>query len=638
MPNRLSYIHKMWKNRQNRIAVSTVVLILLTLATTNVIRAAPNAEARAETVGQLWADYDPREEPLAARISKEWVENDNTYRLVSYNVGTFKGKMARMAAYYGFPKNAERVPGLLHIHGGGQRAFLNEVQYYAGQGYACISINWGGKDLGEESLGQDGITDWGAIDPTQNHPGQYMSFLPSSHTIETHESPKNCSWYPLTIACRRALTFLEQQSEVDPDRLGVYGHSMGGTLTFYVAGTDSRVKAAVPSVGGPGFLTYDVEGLPGTARRFSGSDVEWFRRTMGHQSYAPSVSCPILFLGATNDFNSRMDHVYKTYSLMLHENKRFTFAPHLNHRFKPSAAVCRPLWLGRNLKKSGSITPTPQANLLLHTGKHIPIHEVKPANPSQVVTVEIYYSSDRDAIARFWRSAPVVRQGDSWVAECPIMTTDEPLFAFANVSYKLDGIYEVLHHGTTDTYTVSSLLNTESPEQLKAAGVKATDRSSLLIDDFANGFKDWYVLSKNNPHHWVYSTRKITDAKWKGPEGASLSLKLKALRDNRIVVVLFENEWRGYRGKRRTYAAEVPLKGSEDWQKVILTKQDFKQVSINSREEGDPVYPLSQWNEIDRLEIRAYYDIVANGKASKLGTPQWQGPQPELRELRWIPQ
>jgi len=613
-----------------------VRFLFLILALPNMTWAGNTLAVTAKDIGELWSDYDPRAESLEVRISKEWAEEGNTYRLVSYNVGTFKGTKARMAAYYGFPKNDGKAPGLLQIHGGGQKAFLSEVRYYVKRGYACISINWGAKDLGEKSPGQHDATDWGAIDPTQSHPGQYMSFLPGPHTIESFESPKNCSWYPLVISCRRALTFLEQQPEVDANRLGVYGHSMGGALTFYVAGTDSRVKAAVPSVGGPGFLSYDVDGLPGTARRFGGSDVEWFRRTMGHQSYAPHVKCPILFLGATNDFNSRMDHVHKTYSLIPHEDKRFAFAPHLNHRFTPSAAVCRPLWLDCHLKKSFSFPQTPKSNLIVNTNSHIPLFQVRPNKVSQVVDVEVYYSSDRDAIARFWRSAHVVRKGDSWIAECPVMSTEEPLFAFANVSYKLNERQEVLHHGYTDTYTISSLLHSASPEELKAARIKPTERSSLLIDDFAEGFRDWYALSKDNPHHWVYSTRKITAPKWKGPVGARLSLKLKCLESNKLVVVLFENEWRGYRGRRRTYAAEVSLQGANGRQTIRLDTQDFRQVYKNSRDEMGERRRLSKWSEIDRLEIRAYYDIVLNGEATKLGTLKWQGPQPEFKELRWV--
>jgi hypothetical protein len=39
---------------------------------------------------------------------------------------------------------------------------------------------------------------------------------------------------------------------------------------------------------------------------------------------------------------------------------------------------------------------------------------------------------------------------------------------------------------------------------------------------------------------------------------------------------------------------------------------------------------------MDRLEIRAYYDVVLRQEAKKLGTPKWKGPQPELKELRWV--
>ena len=73
---------------------------------------------------------------------------------------------------------------------------------------------------------------------------------------------------------RRGLTFLEQQSEVDAQRLGVYGHSMGGNLTLYVAGTDQRVQVAAPSVGGQGFRTVPWKLLPQQRRRVPKGDPE----------------------------------------------------------------------------------------------------------------------------------------------------------------------------------------------------------------------------------------------------------------------------------------------------------------------------------------------------------------------------
>lgn len=46
-----------------------------------------------------------------------------------------------------FPAGAESIPGLPHVHGGGQSGSLDGVIADAKNGYASFSINWGGNDL-----------------------------------------------------------------------------------------------------------------------------------------------------------------------------------------------------------------------------------------------------------------------------------------------------------------------------------------------------------------------------------------------------------------------------------------------------------------------------------------------------------
>lgn len=48
---------------------------------------------------------------------------------------------------------------------------------------------------------------------------------------------------------RSAITFLQAQEQVDPERIGVWGTSFGGAHAPYVAGVDPRVKVAVGQVG-----------------------------------------------------------------------------------------------------------------------------------------------------------------------------------------------------------------------------------------------------------------------------------------------------------------------------------------------------------------------------------------------------
>ncbi len=48
---------------------------------------------------------------------------------------------------------------------------------------------------------------------------------------------------------RNAVTFLQQQSEVDPERIGLLGVSLGGANVSYAAGVEERVKATVSVCG-----------------------------------------------------------------------------------------------------------------------------------------------------------------------------------------------------------------------------------------------------------------------------------------------------------------------------------------------------------------------------------------------------
>ena len=592
-------------------------LVLLAVFTCGPARA---AEAP-RTVESLWADYDPRREPLDAKVVREWEEGGVVFRYVTYHIGKFKGVPARMAAFYAFPKGGRRLPGLLHLHGGGQRAFLHEVTYYAKRGYGCLSINWGGREM-EKARPGDPNTDWGAVDPTQKNVAGYFTLKPGPKQLDPAQSPRNNNWHLLTVGARRGLTFLERQPEVDPDRLGVYGLSMGGSLTVYVAGTDKRLKAAVPQVGGSGFTTYPWPLLPEQTKLTPDGDVALYRATVDLESYAPHIRCPLLYLGASNDFHGVMDHTYRTGALAPHGNIRYAFAPHLNHRFTPEFEIAAPLWLDQHLKGNFEFPATPQSKLVLDTNDRVPVFHVTPDVSKPIERVAIYYSLDADPRARFWRSAEAHREGNGWTARLPLMSLEQPLFAFANVYYRLDKPQTPMFSRPTQAFAISSLLHAAAPEELKRAKTAATDRPSLAIDDFSHGFRDWYLLSADNPQHWQYWTRKINDPKWRGRPGHRLCFDVRSADPNRLVVVLTENCFRPYRGKQQDFLAVAALKGG-DWQPVSLTPTDFKTL------EGQP---LKGWEQGDELGWRAYYD--AGGKI-RAGSDRWSGVQPSLGNLRW---
>lgn len=606
----------------SRIGIGLIAL-LLTLSLDSPVVA---DDATPRTVDELWKEWDPRRAPLDAKVIREWTDEGIVYRYVVYAVGTFKGVKSRVAAFYGFPQRARQLPGLLHLHGGGQRAFLHEVAYYAKRGYACLSINWGGREM-ERAKAGDPNTDWGAVDPTQRNVSGYFNLKPGDKYLDPVESPRNNNWYLLTLAARRGLTFLERQPEVDRERLGVYGHSMGSNLTVYVAGTDQRVKVSAPSVGGSGFRTYSWPLLPQQRKHTPNGDVRLFRATIGFQSYSPRIEAPLLWLGATNDFHGIMDDTYRTGELIPHEDVRYAFAPHFNHRFTPETAVTRPLWIDQHLKGTFQFPATPKTSVALSTADQIPSIRVRPDPAQPIDRVNIFYSVDPDPQARFWRSAKSRQQGTTWSAALPIFSIDQPLFAFANVHYRLENPVAPPFARPVETLAISSRLHTLTPDDLRLGKIRATDRPSRLIDDFSDDWRDWYKLSADNPHHWQYWTRKISDLKWRGSKGDQLVFDVCSQKPNTLVVLVVENFFRPYRGRNRKYAVEVKLTGNEEWQTVTLSPQDFR--GTEDAEE------LVSWSHLDELGFVAQHRRDRRDKHATLGASRWAGPQPVFRRLRW---
>lgn len=182
---------------------------------------------------------------------KETIVDGLVLRTIKYTSEINAGFKVRIIAYYGFPIGGKNLPAILHLHGAGQNATLAYVKYWAQRGYATLSINWGGRAL--EDNPANGRTDWGPIK------GDMGTFKANGRA-----NP----WYHYTIAGRRALTFMEQQPEVDPARLGVFGISMGGRLTWLVAGLESRLRCAA-SVYGATLMDEPIPGVEGSAYELS---------------------------------------------------------------------------------------------------------------------------------------------------------------------------------------------------------------------------------------------------------------------------------------------------------------------------------------------------------------------------------
>ncbi len=549
-----------------------------------------------QTVTDLWKDYDPRSEDLEVQVLREWRENGVVSRYVTFKVGTFKGAEARIAAYYCFPDNGRKNPAFVWCHGGGQRADRSNGDYFARQGFATIDISWLGRPL-EEDLDEN--TDWGNVDPTQG-PKFYAqakrqhwkrNLQPDEYTIDPVPSPRNSNWFLLVVAAKRAITFLEQQPEVDPDRIGLAGFSMGGTVTAMTA-IDPRLKAVAPFVGGTGFLHEDFPGGaggPSIRVHYRGPEmVALYSRTIDPAAYWPLVKCPVVFISSSNDFHAAFDRIFQSLALLPHRAWRVSVKMHDNHGPGPEQWILLIKWFNQYLKGSDQQIPVTPPSTLAVNGSTATFTVTPENRAGRLRGTEIYYSYDPNPLTRFWHWADANRAGDSYTVDLAVHER-LPLYVFALCRYDLGEEAEARREKTS-TLTVTSVEQSIVPDDIDLATL-ADLANSDTVDDFRHGFRDWSVRSAGeqittykfqSPYLERGNDRQLVITI--DPPGRPLSLRLRA-----------EGRFLGPGRDRGNFSWVRPVTGQGP-REVVIDRLDFK---------GDTDKQL-EWPSISRFFLSVF--------------------------------
>lgn len=577
----------------------------------------------------LWRGIDPQALPLDRELLDGWREPAGSFQKLRFTSEVCDGVPARVFAIYGAPPisaqdPAERVPGILHIHGGGQTASLEWVRFWVQRGYTCLTFDFCGPWADRQE-----VTNWGPI--------QHANMAQASGGLQVRPTPRESSWFHWGLAARRALTVLAQHPQTDPDRLGIFGISMGGTLCWLVAASDERVQTAVP-IYGCGYNHDDRRQRFGFAKL--SDDLQLYKRTVAPEAHAPLIHVPVLFLNATNDFHGPLDFAFDTLGVV-RGPVRWAFTPRFNHHIAPREAKDLPLWMDWQLRGGPAWPETPQVRIDL-SADGIPRVHVQPDRADEVASVEVLYSlDDRLPAARYWRAADVKRAGAGWQAATPVMSVDQPLLALASVTYR-SGV------------TLSSNLPTVLPRAIQSdAPARATLEWTPHLSDGPSGFANWYYTASatdpsrettylatavdgdeayltHDPQHFPrggpvqFSTHLVGDPQHIGRPGDVLTFEYRGdFGEPGFSVRAFEHDWSP---RSKTFAASVlPRPAGEgrgegappddtkstEWRTVSLTPNQLQSPDGQA---------LAGWRDVQRLELTGQ-------STSAVG----------FRRFRWLP-
>lgn len=539
----------------------------------------------------LWRGYDPEALPLEVEVRRTWSEEGCTYQALTFTGELAGGARTRVFALQGAPERGKRLPGVLHIHGGGQTASLEWVKYWARRGYVAVSFDFCGPWEKRTEF-----TDWGPI--------AHANMAQANGGFQVHPTPRESSWYHWAVAGRRALTLLARHPQVNPKRLGIFGISVGGTLTWLLAASDARIRAAAPIYGcGYNHDDRDIRwGLPPLS-----PDLRIYKQVLSPEAHAPYVTCPLLFLSATNDIHGPMDYAYDTLGAARGPVWQ-AFTPRTNHHVEPEQGRDLAHWMDWQLRGEKAFPHSPRVRLKLDA-EGVPHARVTAERREEVRKVEIYYGlGDRMPQARYWRFATSVREDQVWQADAPVMNPWEPLVAFANVTYA-DGV------------CLSSNLARAIPGQLGKA--RATLTPSLEWTQGRDGLEYWFFTSGYtdptrddtylsiertadppaltlNPKlfgdsmNFSISTHLVGDPQFIGPPNATLSFECRGgFTSEGMTVTAYLHDWSPL---ARTFTATVlPAELSTDWKRVMLPAARFTDAGGQT---------LAGWAEVQRIAVK----------------------------------
>jgi dienelactone hydrolase len=564
-----------------------------------------------DTPDKLWRDFRPDAPDLDTQQIRSWHEDQADFETLRFTAEHEAGGRVRVFAIRGAPTRGARLPGILHIHGGGQTASRDWVRFWTSRGYVCVSYDFTGpwEDRKE-------FTDWGPI--------KQANLTQANGGLQLSPTPRASSWYHWAVVARRALTLLSYHPRVDRDRLGIFGVSIGGTLCWLVAATDDRVKTTV-AIYGCGY-SFDkrkmVWGFPEPE-----PGVLLFNRVLAPEAYAAAIRHPLLLLDATNDFHGWMDNASEIVS-KLRAPSRLAFTPRYNHHLDGAQGQNLPAWMDWQLRDGHPFPAAPKLELRVGSDGD-PLADVRPADESQVTGVEVYYTlGEKPPPNRFWRGAETFKSKGSWQARLPVLKTGDRLRAFANVSYRSGVCLSTnLSRAIPDRLGASraSLVWSQSPAAEPTVYGAPFVFSTANTDP--NVFPAYFVKSDDlggpdavcvNPAifgkriNLAIVSHYLGDPGYSGRDGDLLTFEYQgeflpnsqssadgSLAGNvgsggaGFTVQLTANDWTP---RAKSYMARVSTKGPATiWRQASLSASQFI---------GADGKPLPSWRDLDKIEIR----------------------------------
>jgi hypothetical protein len=548
-------------------------------------------EYKIVTPPALWQDYNPMKQPLEVTVLNIELRDNLIIKDVFFTAETVADGKVRAYAKLFLQQNAEKAPTIIYVPTGGKvqhEGIFSETIFK--KGYNMVMVDYGGKSDKKERATEypDSLS--------------YCVYDANKDNIYQPTPVENSPWLMWMKVIRRAITLVEDEPLVDENKIYLLGYLEGALLAWNVAGIDARIKAVIP-VGGSGY----VECL--NRPKYSGEPpVEmtelWdcWLAGMSTQAYARMVMCPVLYMAGTNSTFADIDRINDLFALVPSGRKFLSFSAGTNHNISRANFEGAVTWLKK--VSNGTLgTESPKLETYVSAGKlYASIHEV-----GSFEKIQIYYSIDEvNPAFRSWQqaNAPLKVGKHDYISQLKVYKDSKRLFVYATVTYKnglvlstpevaLDVPKLELGEFDVNSETKSRFIYvpamTEQPFSVETE-YPVVDDKFLIVQKGPFGIKGVGVLDGK------LCTNHIDPPDDRRDGDFLLQMDVYSKVAKEIKITLYTAE-----GGISKYGTTLKLLGSAKWQRINLTRADFKTSNM---------LQIKDWELVRKMKILKANDVL----------------------------
>ncbi len=537
---------------------------------------------------QIWHDFNPVSTDTEVSIINLVTEKDVVTTEIMFTASEVKDGKVR--AYMKYSKRIDApadAPVILIIQGVNNNieeevldSILNNNMIYATFDYAGID---------EKHTEYPNSVYYGNIESVKN-------------IIDVSNGAKNTCWYLWNVVARRAITVLAEQ--LDNPRICLVGVGLGANIGWQVAGMDGRVNAFI-AINGCGY----IETLSNYFKPVIKGDypTAWLAG-LAPQSYAKYISCPILYVGGSNNISSNIDRVAEILGLSSSKNKYMSICHNAERKITLEAFNTIQLWTKRFFLKDFKKIEETEVSFSNSDDR---LYLNVKTNADDVEKISIFVSSkEKNNSIREWKQIKkyTALSNGEYITPLEIESADDVVYCYVNTYFK-------------DGMVLSSKQISIIPSELKISNANIVQKVPTRIV-YNTSMEDDYFYGENNS--FAFDRKKIVkvdgaygvkgigldgggslytfrvgNQKFREAVGATLKMDAYTNIDTTIDIVVYNLE----EEELVPYQVSVFLGKCDKWQEIELTDVEFKNFEMIS---------LDGFANIKKIELKNIGTVIFN--------------------------